>query len=160
MKNHNIQPLLRKNYLKAVTAHGVYIYDENGKRYLDGSSGPVACSLGHSHPAMLEPFIRQFGKIQYVYRSQFGSEEAEELAGKLADISPGKHYSHSFFVNSGSEATETALKIAIQYWREKGKTSKVQFISRQKSYHGITMGALGVSGHQLRRQQFEGVLWL
>lgn len=158
MTNHNIQPLLAKNYLKAVSARGVYIYDENGKRYLDGSSGPVACSLGHTHPAMVAQIGKQLGKIQFVYRSQFGSEEAEQLAWKLAGISPGGAYSHSFFVNSGSEATETALKIAIQYWQEKGKASKVQFISRQKSYHGITMGSLGVSGHPLRRRQFEKVL--
>lgn len=159
MRNHNIQPLLRKNYLKAVSARGVYIFDENGKRYLDGSSGPIACSLGHSHPALVEHIGKQLGKIQFVYRSQFGSEEAERLAWQLARISPEEQYQHSFFVNSGSEATETALKIAIQYWRELGKPSKTQFITRQKSYHGITMGALGVSGHQLRRRQFEPVLW-
>lgn len=159
MKNHNIQPLLQKNYLKAVSARGVFITDENGKRYLDGSSGPVACSLGHSHPALAEHFGKQLGKIQFVYRSQFGSEEAEQLAWQLARISPAEEYQHSFFVNSGSEATETALKIAIQYWQEQGKASKTLFITRQKSYHGITMGALGVSGHQLRRRQFERVLW-
>ena len=159
MKNHNIQPLLKKNYLKAVSARGVYIYDEHGKKYLDGSSGPVACSLGHSHPALVAHIKAQLGKIQFVYRSQFGSEEAEQLAWKLAQISPEQNYQHSFFVNSGSEATETALKIALQYWREKGRASKIQFISRQKSYHGITMGALGVSGHPLRRRQFEEVLW-
>lgn len=159
MKNHNIQPLLRKDYLKAVSARGVYITDENGKKYIDGSSGPIACSLGHSHPALVEHIAKQLGKLQFVYRSQFGSEEAEHLAWQLAQISPGRQYQHSFFVNSGSEATETALKIALQYWRELGKPAKTQFITRQKSYHGITMGALGVSGHQLRRRQFEQVLW-
>ena len=159
MSNHNIQPLLKKDYLKAVSARGVYIFDENGKKYLDGSSGPVACSLGHTHPAMVGPLSRQLSKLQYVYRSQFGSEEAEQLARKLAGLSPDRKYHHSFFVNSGSEATETALKIAIQYWREKGKPSKTRFISRQKSYHGITMGSLAVSGHQIRRRQFEKVLW-
>ncbi|MCB9319433.1 MAG: aminotransferase class III-fold pyridoxal phosphate-dependent enzyme [Lewinellaceae bacterium] len=159
MSNHNIQPLLNKNYLKATTARGIFIIDEHGKSYLDGSSGAIACSLGHSHPALLEHMQKQLGKIQFVYRSQFGSEEAEQLATKLAAISPGNKYHHSFFVNSGSEATETALKIAIQYWREKGKPSKIHFISRQKSYHGITMGSLAVSGHPIRRQQFEQVLW-
>lgn len=159
MSSHCIQPLLNKKYLKAVSASGVFIYDENGKGYLDGSSGPVASSLGHTHPGMADHIIRQLGKIQFVYRTQFGTEEAEQLAWKLAEISPGKQYDHTFFVNSGSEATETALKIAIQYWRERGRNSKIQFISRQKSYHGITMGSLAVSGHQIRRQQFEKVLW-
>ena len=80
MASHNIQPLLSKTYLKAKSANGLYIVDENGKRYLDGSSGAVTCSLGHSHPKLL-PFIKkQLDKLQFVYRSQFGSEEAEQLA--------------------------------------------------------------------------------
>ncbi|MBS1543208.1 MAG: aspartate aminotransferase family protein [Bacteroidetes bacterium] len=156
--SHNIQPLLNKHYLKARSATGVYITDENGKKYLDGSSGAVTCSLGHSHPRLL-PFMKQhLDKLQFVYRSQFGSEEAESLATLLFEVSPGKAYSHSFFVNSGSEAVETAMKTAIQYWQEKGKPSKTRFISRWKSYHGITVGALSLSGHPLRRQRFEGSL--
>lgn len=155
---HNIQPLLNKEYLKATRAQGVYIYDEHGKKYLDGSSGAVACSLGHSHPKIL-PFIKQqLDKLQFVYRSQFGSEEAERLAAKLYDLSPGKTYAHTFFVNSGTEAMETAMKVAVQHWQETGHPEKTQFVSRWKSYHGITMGALSLSGHPLRRQRFENAL--
>ncbi len=155
---HNIQPLLNKIYLKAATAKGVYIYDEHGKQYLDGSSGAVTCSLGHSHEKLL-PFIKnQLDKLQFVYRSQFASEEAERLATKLFELSPGKSLPHTFFVNSGTEAIETAMKIAWQYWQEKGQPGKRHFISRKKSYHGITMGALSLSGHPLRRQRFEDSL--
>lgn len=155
---HNIQPLLNKTYLKAASAKGVYIFDEHGKQYLDGSSGAVTCSLGHSHEKLL-PFIKgQLDKLQFVYRSQFASEEAERLAAKLFELSPGKNLAHTFFVNSGTEAVETAMKIAWQYWQEKGMPSKKKFISRWKSYHGITVGALSLSGHVLRRQRFEDSL--
>lgn len=156
--SHNIQPLLKKRYVNAKSAEGVYITDEAGKRYLDGSSGAVTCSLGHSHPAIVEAIRTQVGKLQFVYRSQFGSEEAERLATKLYERSPGKSYGHAFFVNSGTEAIETAMKIAIQHFLERGLTKKTQFISRWKSYHGITMGALSLSGHPLRRQRFESTL--
>ena len=155
---HNIQPLLNKTYLKASKATGVYIYDEQGKAYLDGSSGAVTCSLGHSHKEVLKVIKNQLDKLQFVYRSQFASEEAELLATKLFELSPGKSLTHSFFVNSGTEAVETAMKIALQYWQEKGQGNKKRFISRWKSYHGITMGALSLSGHILRRQRFETML--
>lgn len=158
MRGHNIQPLLNKTYVKAKSAQGVYIFDESGKRYLDGSSGAVTCSLGHSHPRMLEFMKQQVNKLQFVYRSQFGSDEAEQLAEKLFNLSPQKTHTNTFFVNSGTEAIETAMKIALQYWQEKGQPEKRQFVSRWKSYHGITMAALSLSGHPLRRQRFENSL--
>ncbi len=154
MTSHNIQPVLNKIYRKAVSASGIYIYDEEGKAYIDGSSGPVACSIGHSHTKLTALMKQQLDKLQYVYRSQFGSYEAEQLADKLFKVS-GEKYDHAFFVNGGSEAIETALKVAIQYWQENGQPEKYQFITRQKSYHGITLGALSISGHQIRRQRFE-----
>ena len=155
---HNIQPLLNKTYLKATSARGVYIYDESGKPYLDGSSGAVTCSLGHSHPKVLPVIKQQLDKLQFVYRSQFGSEEAEQLATKLFALSVQKKHAHAFFVNSGTEAIETAMKVALQYWQEQGQAEKKHFISRWKSYHGITVGALSLSGHSLRRQRFENSL--
>ncbi len=158
MPGHNIQPLLNKTYVKAKSAQGVYIFDESGKRYLDGSSGAVTCSLGHSHKRMLEFMKQQVNKLQFVYRSQFGSDEAEQLAEKLFNLSPQRVHANTFFVNSGTEAIETAMKVAIQYWQEKDQPEKKQFISRWKSYHGITMAALSLSGHPLRRQRFENSL--
>ncbi len=155
---HNIQPLLSKTYLKAKSASGVYIYDENGKPYIDGSSGAVTCSLGHSHPKVLPGIKQQLDKLQFVYRSQFGSEEAEQLATRLFELSVQKSHTHTFFVNSGTEAIETAMKVALQHWQEQGQPEKKHFISRWKSYHGITVGALSLSGHALRRQRFENSL--
>ncbi len=158
MSGHNIQPLLNKKYLKATRAQGVYIFDEHGKKYLDGSSGAVTCSLGHSHSKVISVIRQQLDKLQFVYRSQFGSDEAERLATKLFSLSPQNAYRHTFFVNSGTEAMETAMKVALQYWQESGQPEKTRFISRWKSYHGITMGALSLSGHPLRRQRFENLL--
>ncbi len=158
MSNHNIQPLLNKTYLRAKHAKGIYVYDESGKAYLDGASGAVTCSLGHSHEKLLPFMKKQVEMLQFVYRSQFGSAEAEALAEKLYNLSPEKSQEHSFFVNSGTEAIETAMKVALQYWQEQGQGDKKQFISRWKSYHGITMGALSLSGHPLRRQRFESLL--
>jgi len=156
--SHNIQPLLNKKYIKAASSRGIYIYDENGKEYLDGSSGAITCSLGHGHEKIIQKAKLQLDKLIYVYRSQFGSEEAEYLADLLAEKSRDKLLQHSFFVNSGSEAIETAMKIALQYWQETGHPEKRQFITRQKSYHGITLGALSLSGHSFRRIRFEDLL--
>jgi len=155
---HNVQPLLTKNYLKASSAKGVYIFDEKGKAYLDGSSGAVTCSLGHSHEKVISTIKKQLDKLQFVYRSQFGSDEAEQLATKLFEVSLHREHAHTFFVNSGSEAIETAMKIALQFWQEHGHPEKKHFLSRWKSYHGITVGALSLSGHTLRRQRFENSL--
>jgi len=155
MAPHNIQPLLKKNYLKAVHANGVFITDEHGKTYLDGSSGAITCSLGHSYPRVLEAIRKQSSRLQFVYRSQFASEEAEALAAFLASKSVRQSHAHTFFVNSGTEAIETAMKIAQQFWQESGRPGKRRFISRWKSYHGITVGALSLSGHPIRRSRFE-----
>ncbi len=156
--SHNIQPLLNKNYIKAVSSKGIYIYDENGKEYIDGSSGAITCSLGHGNEKVIELVKKQVEKLIYVYRSQFGSQESERLAAQLYERSEDNYLEYSFFVNSGSEAMETAMKIALQYWQEKGYSNKNQFITREKSYHGITLGALSLSGHALRRARFENVL--
>ncbi|MGE0771967.1 MAG: aminotransferase class III-fold pyridoxal phosphate-dependent enzyme [Cyclobacteriaceae bacterium] len=155
---HNIQPLLNKHYVKAVTAKGIYIQGEDGKQYLDGSSGAITSSLGHSHPKIIEGMKRQADKLQFVYRSQFGSDEAEKLATKLFEISVQRSHPFTFFVNGGTEAIETSMKIALQHWQEQGMPGKKIFVSRKKSYHGITMGALSISGHPLRRKRFENSL--
>lgn len=143
----------------AVYGKGVYIYDDTGKRYLDGSSGAVTASIGHGVPEIVEAIAKQAEQISFVYRSQFTSDVAEKLADKISNIPfiREKHF-HSFFVNSGSEATETAMKIAIQYWQEQGNYRKNKVISRWTSYHGITMGALSLSGHSERRKRFVSLL--
>lgn len=155
MVQHTIHPLLNKKYSTAVRAEGIYIFDAGGKAYIDGSSGAVTCSLGHSHPRVIKAMKKQLDKLQFVYRSQFGSRESEYLSELLSRISPHHIFDYSFFVNSGSEAIETAIKIALQYWQEMKNPSKIGFIKRRKSYHGITLGALSLSGNPVRRARFE-----
>ena len=101
---------MNKKYIKARSAKGVYIFDESGKSYLDGSSGAVTCSLGHTHPKVIEVINSQSGKLQFVYRSQFGSEEAEHLAHQLSELSLDKRHSH-LSVKPAKDTYRTALEV-------------------------------------------------
>ncbi|WP_078546332.1 aspartate aminotransferase family protein [Litchfieldia alkalitelluris] len=156
-KTNLIKPILDKDYPMISYGSGVYLYDSSGKKYLDGSSGAVTASIGHGVPEIIQTMNEQANKVSFIYRSQFSSEPAETLATKLAEIT-SEHFNWTFFVNSGSEATETAMKIAIQYWQEKGYQGKNKIISRWMSYHGITLGALSMSGHSVRRARFVPLL--
>lgn len=152
-----IKPFLGGAYPTISHGKGVFLYDKEGKDYLDASSGAVTSNIGHGVQEITDAMAQQANQISFVYRSQFTSEAAEKLAQKIADLTKGELF-YSFFVNSGSEATETALKIAIQHWQEKGKPKKQKIISRWMSYHGITMGALSMSGHPIRRERFTAIL--
>jgi len=136
---------------------GVFLYDTKGKKYLDAASGAVTANIGHGVPDIMDAMVDQAKRVSFVYRSQFTSEAAEKLAKKIAEHCMGD-LNWSFFVNSGSEATETAMKISIQHWQEKGITTKNKILSRWVSYHGITLGALSMSGHTMRRARFVPLL--
>jgi adenosylmethionine-8-amino-7-oxononanoate aminotransferase len=154
MKQTNlIKPMLDTIYPVIDYGKGVYLYDKTGKEYLDASSGAITANIGHGVQEIIEAMHEQAKRVSFVYRSQFTSEAAENLARKIAELSIGD-LNWSFFVNSGSEATETAMKIAIQYWQEKGIYTKNKVLSRWMSYHGITLGALSMSGHTGRRARF------
>lgn len=152
-----IKPLLDESLPKIDYGKGVYLYDMDGKKYLDAASGAVTANIGHGVPEIIEAMQEQAKKVSFVYRSQFTSEAAENLAKKIAEMTPGD-LNWCFFVNSGSEATETAMKMAIQYWQEKGIQTKTKVLSRWVSYHGITLGALSMSGHTGRRARFVPLL--
>ncbi|SEN69170.1 aspartate aminotransferase family protein [Lihuaxuella thermophila] len=152
-RTYLIKPVLDYDYPTAVYGEGIYLYDHTGKQYIDGSSGAVTASIGHRVKEVVEAMIAQANQVSFTYRSQFTNEPAEKLAKKLSEWAPGD-LNWSFFVNSGSEATETAMKIAIQYWQERGYGRKNKVLSRWMSYHGITLGALSMSGHVLRRKRF------
>lgn len=152
-----IKPMLDDEYPMVDYGKGVYLYDVKGKKYLDAASGAVTANIGHGVPEIIEAMKAQAEKVSFVYRSQFTSEPAEKLAEKIAQWTPGD-LNWCFFVNSGSEATETAMKMAIQYWQEKGVATKSKIISRWVSYHGITLGALSMSGHPGRRARFVSLL--
>lgn len=152
-----IKPVLDETYPVIDYGKGVYLFDVNGKRYLDAASGAVTANIGHGVEEIIEALSAQAKKVSFVYRSQFTSEPAERLARKIAEMTPGD-LNWCFFVNSGSEATETAMKMAIQYWQEKGIQTKTKVLSRWVSYHGITLGALSMSGHPGRRARFVPLL--
>lgn len=148
-----IKPMLDESYPIIDYGKGIYLFDLDGKKYLDASSGAVTANIGHGVKEIIDEMKKQADRVSFVYRSQFTSEAAEMLAAKIAKITPGD-LNWCFFVNSGSEATETAMKMAIQYWQEKGIQTKNKILSRWVSYHGITLGALSMSGHSLRRSRF------
>lgn len=156
-REYLIKPILDKDYPTADYGVGIYIFDKEGKKYIDGASGAVTASIGHGVTEITNAMIEQAKKISFVYRLQFTSEPAEHLAKKLGELTPGD-LNWTFFVNSGSEATETAMKIAIQHWQEKGYKGKNKILSRWMSYHGITIGALSMSGHIERRKRFVPLL--
>lgn len=156
-KSYVIKPELGKSYPVISHGKGIYLYDKEGNRYIDGCSGAVTASIGHGVEEIAEAMYAQAKEVSFAYRSHFSSDAVEQLGAKLAKWAPGS-LNWTFFVSSGSEATETAQKIAIQYWQEKGKPTKNRIISRWMSYHGITMGALSMSGHVLRRKRFVPLL--
>ncbi|WP_042346671.1 aspartate aminotransferase family protein [Bacillus massiliigorillae] len=157
MDSSLIKPDLHYTYPVIDYGKGVYLYDKEGKDYLDAASGAVTVNIGHGVNEVKDAMIKQAEKVSFVYRSQFSSEAAESLANKINSLT-SKGLTYSFFVNSGSEATETAMKIALQYWQEKGQPKKTKLVSRWMSYHGITLGALSMSGHSIRRNRFVSLL--
>jgi adenosylmethionine-8-amino-7-oxononanoate aminotransferase len=152
-RNHVFYRNPRKSYPLAVRAEGVYIYDQNGKAYLDGSGGAVVVSIGHGVKEIQEPMVKQAASIAFAHGSQFTTEAAMTLAEKIIAISP-PGLNRVYFVSGGSEAIETAVKMARQYQVDRGVPSKYKVISRWTSYHGNTMGALALSGHTGRRKYY------
>ncbi len=141
----------------AVKGDGAYIIDKNGKRYLDGSGGAAVSSLGHSHKRVIKAIQQQVEQLAFAHTGFFSSEPAEELAQFLIDNAPGK-MDKIYFTSGGSEAVEAALKLARQYFLERGEPDRQLFISREQSYHGNTLGALGVGGNLWRREPFAPLL--
>lgn len=141
----------------AVRGEGMYLYDSDGKQYLDMSGGAAVSCLGHGHPEVVKAVQDQAGKLAYAHTAFFTNEPQEELADRLATRFP-EDGSKVWLTSGGSESNESALKIAWQYWRAKGKPDKTIIISRQFSYHGGTLGATSISGSVFRRAAYERVL--
>lgn len=136
---------------------GSYLIDAAGKRYLDGSGGPAVFCLGHAHPEVNAAIARQLDEIAYAYRYLFTSSALEGLTETVLRLCGGD-FQDIVYSGSGSEAVESALKIALQHFAARGLMRKRRFIARQRSWHGNTLGALSISGFAQRRRAFEGSL--
>ena len=148
---------LHNNPPEAVSAQGVYIEDAAGRRYLDASGGAAVSSLGHGHPDVIAALHRQIDQLAYAHTSFFTTKVAETLADTLIENAP-EGMSHVYLVSGGSEAVESALKMARQYFVEIGQPQRTRFIARRQSYHGNTLGALAVGGNEWRRAPFAPLL--
>ncbi|HEY7903087.1 MAG TPA: aspartate aminotransferase family protein [Casimicrobiaceae bacterium] len=142
---------------QAVGGHGITIVDADGRSYIDASGGAAVSCLGHGHPDVRAAMHAQIDRIAYAHTSFFTTAVAETLADHLvAHAPPG--LSRVYLVSGGSEAVETALKLARQYYVEMGEPQRRHFIARRQSYHGNTLGALAVGGNEWRRRQFAPLL--
>jgi adenosylmethionine-8-amino-7-oxononanoate aminotransferase len=141
----------------AVGGKGVELFDAEGRAYIDASGGAAVSCLGHGHPDVNAALHAQVDKLAYTHSSFFTTEVAERLADRLIEDAP-KGISHVYFVSGGSEAVEASLKMARQYFVEKGEPKRTQVIARRQSYHGNTLGALATGGNEMRRTQFRPLL--
>ncbi|WP_284945024.1 aminotransferase class III-fold pyridoxal phosphate-dependent enzyme [Acidisoma cladoniae] len=142
---------------KVAYGKGGHIYDVDGKCYVDGSGGPAVYSLGYGNEEVIEAIHRQLTRVMHGYRYTFTSDPLEELTALIA-AQCGADLDEMVFVSGGSEAVESAMKIALQYHSGRDEKTRRRFISRQRSWHGNTLGALSISGFEERRDAYEGAL--
>jgi len=136
-----------------VRGEGCYLYDSAGKRYLDAAGGAFVANLGHGLSEISQAVFEQGLRVAYVNGTAFTSEPAEQLAAELATLSP-RGLDKAYFLSSGSEAVEAALKLARQHWVESGRPSKHKIIARTPGYHGNTLLALSASAREHYRKLY------
>ena len=140
-------------YPQLVRGEGVYVYDNQGKQYLDAIAGIGVVNIGYGRKRVAEAMAAQALKLSYVAPNIFGNEPADRLARQIARLLPGDLKS-IHFTSGGSEAVEAAIKLGRQYYYERGRESKHLVIARWTSYHGATLGALSATGYLSRRKKF------
>jgi adenosylmethionine-8-amino-7-oxononanoate aminotransferase len=154
---HIFHRQLNQDMPKAVRGEGIYIFDSNGKQYLDASGGAAVSCLGHSDADVVGAIKDQLDTMPFAHTGFFTSQSAEDLADLLIDAAPDG-MGAVYFLSGGSEAVETALKMTRQYFIEAGEPERTQFIARRQSYHGNTLGALSVGGNVWRREPYKDLL--
>ncbi len=133
---------------------GCYVWDDKGNRYLDGLSALFCVNSGHGRAELGDAMAAQVRELDFVTIWSYAHPQAIELAARIAELAPGE-LNHVFFTNSGSEAVESAIKLARNYHRVRGNGAKHKLIAREIAYHGTTLGALSATGIQGLRTQFE-----
>ena len=154
---HILHRQIGANLPVAAGGSGIEIVDSTGKRYIDASGGAAVSCLGHGHPAVARALHEQLDRLAYAHTGFFTTEVAEKLGDRLiADAPTG--VTHCYLVSGGSEAIEAALKMARQYFVERGQPERRHVIARRQSYHGNTLGALAAGGNEWRRAPFSPLL--
>lgn len=148
---------LRETPPRAIGGEGVYLVAEGGRRVLDASGGAAVSCLGHQHPRVIAAMAKQASTLAYAHTAFFSSEPAEALAEALVGHEPGG-LAYAYFVSGGSEAIEASIKLARQYFIERGEPQRQHFIARRQSYHGNTLGALAAGGNAWRRAPYAPLL--
>ena len=145
----------KKSFPMAVRGEGVYLWDAEGKRYLDFSGSAAVNFIGHGVREIGQAMAEQAAQLEFVHSSQFVTPVAGQFAQELLEFA-GENFRGGavYFTSGGSEAVETALKLARQYQVEIGEEKRFRILSRKQSYHGATLGALAVSGNVMRRQMY------
>lgn len=141
------------------SASGCYLFLEDGQRILDGCAGAAVAVIGHGSQIVADAMLKQSRKVSYVHTLAYTTSAAEELADLLLEGHPFG-FSKAYFVGSGSEATDSAIKLARQYFFEKGQTQRNKFVSRQQAYHGNTVAAMSLSSNMARRVPYENAITL
>lgn len=156
-KTHVLNVFMNHAYPSIVKAENIYLYDADGKRYMDASSGPVTCCLGYGLEEMGQAVLDQVRRVSFAYRLDFTTPVLEEAARRVSETTGGA-MDKVFMVSGGSEATEISVKIARKYHLDSGRPQRRKIISRWLSYHGMTMGALSWTGMTPRRREYEPML--
>jgi adenosylmethionine-8-amino-7-oxononanoate aminotransferase len=142
---------------RARSGEGIYLIDDTGRRYIDGSSGPVLSCLGHGNREVIEAIKRQLDGLEFAFSGHFTTDPIDALAETVLREA-GPAYGRIVFVSGGSEATETCIRIALQYHLARGEPARTRILSRRQSWHGYTFGALSVSGYYARRRWYAAAL--
>ncbi len=144
---------LNKSYPVAVRGEGAWLFDADGRKFLDFASSAVVNFIGHGDPAIVRAMAEQASQLEFAHSSNFTTDVAEQFAQELLEFAgPAFEGGAVFFTSGGSESVESALKLARQYQVESGHSERYQVVSRRQSYHGATLGAMAVSGNQARRE--------
>lgn len=147
----------KANPRMVVAAEGMHYTSEDGRQIMDGTAGLWCANAGHSHPLIVEAVTKTISTLDFAPMFNFGHPEAFRLASRIAAIFPDP-LNRVFFANSGSEAVDTALKIALAYHKSRGKAGKTRFIGRERGYHGVGFGGISVGGIVNNRKQFNALL--
>ncbi|WP_458097853.1 aspartate aminotransferase family protein [Roseomonas sp. WA12] len=155
--SHILHRNLRKDPMVARSGRGLLLTGADGREIIDASGGAAVACIGHGDERVVAAITQQARELAYAHTVFFTCEAAEELAELLVGDRPGG-LSHAYFVSSGSEAMEAALKLARQYFLEIGQPRRQRYIARRQSYHGNTLGALGLGGNMARREPYTPIL--